>query len=288
MRDESIHEVPCVHSKLFPVGIFFNSFENPCSAFPTHWHDHLEFLYIQSGEGVIECDFVPYQVKAGDLIVVNSGELHSGYTLSPGFSYYCIIVDPSLIQSSFTDVCDIKYISPITNNLIQFNNRITEDTAILEVINKIINEQEQQSIGYELSIKAEICRALVLLLRYEARELLSSDAYKVRQNELQRLGPVLKYIEENYNEKLNGEQLSDLVNISYYHFCRLFKQVTGKTVTEYINKVRIKNSIDMLNNTNLNITEISLASGFTDINYFIRLFKTHVGITPLAFRSQHK
>ena len=288
MRDESIHEVPCVHSKLFPVGIFFNSFENPCSAFPTHWHDHLEFLYIQSGEGVIECDFVPYKVKAGDLIVVNSGELHSGYTLSPGFSYYCIIVDPSLIQSSFTDVCDIKYISPITNNLIQFNNRITKDTAILDSINKIISEQQQQTIGYELSIKAEICRVLVLLLRNEAKELLSSDAYKVRQNELLRLGSVLQYIEEHYSEKINGEQLASMISISYYHFCRIFKQATSKTVTEYINKVRIKNSIEMLNNTNLNITEISLATGFTDINYFTRLFKKHIGITPLAFRSLHK
>ena len=288
MRDEGIHEVPCVQSRLFPVGIFFNSFEKPCSAFPNHWHDHLEFLFVQSGEGVFECDFVPYQVKPGDLIVVNSGELHSGYTLSPGFSYYCIIVDPTLIQSSFTDLCDIKYISPITQNLIQFNNRISEDTVIIESINRIISEHEQQSIGYELSIKAEIYRALVLLIRKETRETLSSDAYKVRQNELLRLGPVLKYIEENYNEKLNGEQLANLVNISYYHFCRLFKQATGKTVTEYINKVRIKNSIDMLNNTNLNITEISLATGFTDINYFIRLFKTYIGITPLVFRSQHK
>ena len=288
MRDEGIHEVPCLQSRLFPVGIFFNSFEKPCSAFPNHWHDHLEFLFVQSGEGVFECDFVPYQVKPGDLIVVNSGELHSGYTLSPSFSYYCIIVDPTLIQSSFTDLCDIKYISPITQNLIQFNNRISEDTVIIESINRIISEHEQQSIGYELSIKAEIYRALVLLIRKEARETLSSDAYKVRQNELLRLGPVLQYIEEHYSEKINGEQLANLISISYYHFCRLFKQATGKTVTEYINKVRIKNSIDMLNNTNLNITEISLATGFTDINYFIRLFKTHIGITPLVFRSQHK
>lgn len=284
MKERGLHEIPCIESKFFPVSVSYCEFNKPGNAFPNHWHDHLEFLYVQCGEGVFECGLVPYHVKKGDLVIVNSGELHCGYGISGVFSYYCIIVDPALVQSSYTDACDIKYISPITNNLIVFNNNVTNDSAILDSINRIINEYTNQSIGYELSIKSDIYRTLVLLMRNHIRSVLKSDIYEHKKKELERLDPVFEYIEENYAEKITGQYLAGLINMSHYHFCHIFKQTTDKTITDYINSIRINKSIDLLFNTNMNITEISLATGFSDINYFIRLFKRHIGLPPSAFR----
>nr|WP_223919452.1 helix-turn-helix transcriptional regulator [Clostridium sporogenes] len=74
-----------------------------------------------------------------------------------------------------------------------------------------------------------------------------------------------------------------MAHISTYYFCRTFKQMTGKTTTEYINEVRLKRSIKLLKDGNMNITEISINCGFNDVNYFSRLFKKSYGVSPTKF-----
>lgn len=118
LKDHFLYQTPCMQNPLFPVCISFSTFGQNEHAFLNHWHEHSEFLNIKKGEGIIECNSVSYHVKLGDLIIVNSNELHSGYSLSNNFSYYCIIVDPSVLHSNFVGLCEIKYISPITQNLI--------------------------------------------------------------------------------------------------------------------------------------------------------------------------
>lgn len=56
--------------------------------------------------------------------------------------------------------------------------------------------------------------------------------------------------------------------------------MTGKTTTEYINEVRLKKSIELLKDGNMNITEIAINCGFNDVNYFSRLFKKRYGVSP--------
>ncbi len=287
MKEKALQEIPCLQDKLFPISISFNTFEKRGNVYHNHWHDHIEFLYIIEGKGIVDCNGVPYHVKPGDLVIINSGELHCNYSLSDVFSYYCIIIDPTILQSSITDACDIKYISPITQNLILFNNVINNDTAILDCIKRIIDEYNNKSVGYELSIKSDTYRTLVLLMRNHVRNTLNTNVYEIKKKELERLYPVFEYIENNYSEKITGQFLSNMINISHYHFCHVFKQITNKTVTEYINDIRIKKAINLLFNTDMNITEISLATGFNDINYFIRQFKRNMDMSPAAFRTKH-
>ncbi len=287
MNIEALHEIPCLQSNMFPVSISVCNFSKHGNVFPNHWHDHLEFLYIVNGKGIIECNSIPYNVKPGDLVVVNSRELHCGYSLSDFFMYYCIIVDPVLLQSSNADVFSIKYINPITRNLLIFNNIINDDKEVLECINRILSEYDIQKIGYELSIKSDIYKILVFLMRNHVSNTVDKYDYELRKKELERLRPVLEYIENNYSKQINGLELSKLCNISRYHFCHLFKEMTGKTVTEYINNIRINKAVELLFSTSMNITEISLATGFNDINYFIRIFKKYREMPPTAFRLRH-
>ncbi len=223
-RDVSLHEVPCGHNTVFPVIINLQKYDKPGSIFKEHWHEHIEFLYVQSGQGVFECNHVPYNVKAGDLVLVNSGELHCGYSLSNEIAYYCIIVDPAFIQSSLLSVSDVKYFASITQNLILFNNRIDGDSEILECIRMIINEFEKRDIGYELSVKAYLDRILVLLIRRHLQAMLSPMDNISRKNEMERLSSLFVYIEDNYQEDISGIELAHMANISLYHFSRIFKR----------------------------------------------------------------
>jgi AraC-like DNA-binding protein len=255
--------------------------------FPHHWHEHLEFLYFVAGEASIECGSSTITAKAGDLIVVNSNELHYGISLSQNLSYYALITDISLLQSQTADAVEMKFITPITQNRLLFTNHITNDEAIQSCMLSLVHELESHELGYELAIKSYLYWLLTMLLRSHVNTVLSPDDYVERIKNLERFAPIFQYIETNYEDKLHVELLAGMAGLSRYHFSRLFKELSGRTITEYINLTRINKSEYLLLNTPLTISEIALASGFNDIYYFSRTFKKYKKAPPSEIRRFH-
>jgi AraC-like DNA-binding protein len=72
------------------------------------------------------------------------------------------------------------------------------------------------------------------------------------------------------------------MNCSY--LCNHFKKETGKTITEYINELKVRESKRLLKNSKLSLIEISTRLGFSSQSYFHIVFKKHTGITPQEFR----
>ncbi|QMV41192.1 helix-turn-helix domain-containing protein [Cohnella cholangitidis] len=253
--------------------------------FSHHWHEHLEFLFFVAGKATIECSSVPISFEAGDLCVVNSNELHYGVCDSEDLSFYAMIVDVSLLHSHTVDAVETKYITPIAKNRILFQNRISGDEDINQCLLAIVKELENKELGYELSIKSHLYRLLTLLVRHYLATLTELDEYRLKLKELERLAPVLTYIDEHYRDKLTVQQLAGLAGLSRFHFSRLFKQVTDKSLVDYINLVRINKSEAMLRGKRMNISEIALATGFNDIYYFSRMFKKLKKVSPSEWRN---
>lgn len=287
MHDFSLYEKANIPDKNFPIRIGCIKPAQNSVAFHSHWHEHLELLYMVRGEACAECNSVSMHAAAGDLIVVNSNELHYAHSLGSPLEYYCIIIDPAFFKSGFIDTCEIKYIAPIHQNLILFQNKISGDLSVEACINSIIREHSQKEVGYELAIKSHVNWLLVLLLRNHVRSVLTPRESSLRDKNLLRLNTVLKYIEENSAGEISVNSLARMACVSKYHFCRLFKNATGKTVTEYVNHVRISKAESLLKNSSMNITEIALATGFNDANYFSRVFKKIKRRAPSAANTLH-
>lgn len=283
-KDYSLYEnmdIPDIH---FPIRLFNINTEQAGEAFSMHWHEQIEFLYFKKGSALIHCNAMPIQADAKDLIVINSNDLHQGENLGGTLEYYCIIIDLSMLHSYWNDTVETKYITPITQNRLLFNNKISGDQQIIDCIDRIVFEYEHKEIGFELSIKSAIFNLIVLMLRNYVQSVISHNEYEVRHRNRERFNGILKYIEQHHAEKIPVESLASMANLSTYHFSRLFDEVTGRTPGEYINYVRIHKAEQLLRNTDLNITEIALSTGFNDINYFSRMFKKIKSITPTSYR----
>lgn len=284
-KDLSLHENMDMPDPNFPVKMHANLyFKKGQEAFSVHWHEENEFIYVTNGSGIIECNLKPLHVSAGDFIVVNSNDLHRGLSLSDDFRYYCIIMDSSMLQSKTIDTCETKYLIPIMQNRILFSNLVSEDKDIEACLKHFIKEYINKEMGYELELKGTLYRILALLLRRHVKSILTEDESNVRTKNLERFNPVLKYIEANYNEMLSHDKVSAMANMSRFHFCRLFKELTGKTLNEYINSIRINKAVELIKNSELSITEIALSTGFNDLNYFCRMFKRLQKISPGKLR----
>lgn len=271
----------------FPIKIHQCRFDRTgVTAFPLHWHEHLEFLYFVKGHARITCNSLEYDAGPGDLIAVNSTDLHQGVSLSDRLFYFAVILHPSLLHSQQFDKVETKYITPITQNRILFCNRIQDDPVAIECIDSLIREYQEKEFGYEVAVKASLYRLLAALLRRHVASSQTEREYAARIHNLERFSPVFRFIDERCQQKITIDQLASIVSLSRFHFCRQFKELTNKTVSEYINLVRINKAEILLRNTGKSIAEIASETGFSDIYYFSKVFKAHRMMPPSRFRRE--
>lgn len=96
------------------------------------------------------------------------------------------------------------------------------------------------------------------------------------------------YIEKNYNRDISLDDVSRSVDISPYYFSKLFKEETGENFIEYLTNIRIEKAKKLLLHSDMNIKNICIDTGYSDPNYFSRIFKKQVGLTPTEFRELGK
>lgn len=93
-----------------------------------------------------------------------------------------------------------------------------------------------------------------------------------------------KYITERFNERISLDEAAHAVNSSTRHFCKVFKEATGITFTDYLARVRVEKAKHLLQNPHLRVSEIAFETGFESISQFNRSFKRVAGMSPTQFR----
>ena len=106
------------------------------------------------------------------------------------------------------------------------------------------------------------------------------------ENEIitKRINEVLEYISSHYADNITTAELAKKWYLSEYYFCRFFKNATGQSPVNYINRTRIEMAAVLLKKTNENITTIAIKVGFDDVNYFSRTFKKFMNMSPSEYR----
>ncbi|MCI5822262.1 MAG: AraC family transcriptional regulator [Lachnospiraceae bacterium] len=96
---------------------------------------------------------------------------------------------------------------------------------------------------------------------------------------------ILAYLFANYTQNIHIQQLAEKNHISPEHLSRQFKKEVGNTITAFIAELRTQKAGELLKTTKLSISEIAMYVGYSDSNYFVKVFKKRYGMTPSAYRS---
>lgn len=267
-----------------PIRIFRVDAWRPAELFSSHWHEQVELHYFVAGSGVVRCGGEHIDVNRGDLVLVNSNELHSGESTLPNTSYYVLIFDVSLLQGSTAGTIDALFVQPISQNQILFENRLGDDAEMHACVRRIIDEYERKRDGYVIAVKSQILWLVVLLLRGHVRRVMSNAEYSARLLTARRYQQALDFIERNYSQSITLEQLARMSSVSPPHFCRQFKALTGKTLSDYVNAKRIDHAAKLLGSAAVNVSEAAAQCGFDDFNYFSRLFRRYKDMSPSQYR----
>ena len=243
-----------------------------------HYHDELELLLIYDGLFGITVDGVEYLAVGGDVIFVNSGVPHSTRYIEPSLSALIQFRENDFLSSNITKI--IKY-SVKFNNLSESKIRILKNPELFASLDRLVRESDEKRDAFEIFVRAEIYRVLGLL--YRDGILLDTERFFATK-EIQKILPALEYVNKNYADNITLESVSGLLGFDTSYFCRIFKQATGATFTEYLNFVRICKAEKLLSSTRKSILEISEAVGFSSLSYFNRIFKKTRNSSPGNYR----
>lgn len=265
--------------------------ENIMTMAPLHSHEYIEVLYTFGGKFNIWLDGKFYEFSKGDLVVINSRELHCIETsdVKKGDGYYCLRFNPNILYGSDNTIYEFKYVLPFLANHTPpqkvFTAAELEKTEVEGLIKNIYSEYLYADYAYELSIRSDICRLFTWILRYwKSRNYdITSEINLDLASKLQK---TIDFVLQNYGDEITAEKMAEYSNLSYSYFSRSFKQLTGKSFTEYLNYIRVSESEKLLLTTDMNITEIALCVGFSTSSYFIQQFKLYKKMSPKQFKKE--
>ncbi|PAF32361.1 helix-turn-helix domain-containing protein [Paenibacillus sp. 7516] len=285
LREDRIHG-----NAMYPVSVYPDIEQlNGDSILDCHWHDEMEFTLVTQGSAVFQIDMNTVEVKAGEAIFVNRGEIHAGYLKSDlPCVFSSIVFSPELLGSRTFDAVQEKFIRPLVHKTLipPFHMKPEDDWGreILLYLQRIFADHANGSETCEMTTKAYLYLIFARMFDHMRLAPVKGTVPTGSHDKVERLKSVLGYIHKRYPEPLKLKELADEANMSEGHFCRFFKQMVQKSPVDYINYYRVQQACYQLENTDHKIVDIAMDVGFEHLSYFITTFKKHKNTTPSQYR----
>lgn len=236
-----------------------------------NWHENLELLYVTGGTGEIRCGNRICPVKKGDVVVVNSYEIHKVRPVDR-ITLYCLIIDRQFGRSNGFDTNEIKFDTCIRNPELE------------EKLKKVAEEYADTKVYRNAGIRSAVLELLVYLCRNHSKPKAVTEEIKGTSYECVRFA--VEYIKANYDKKLTVDEIASKAGLSKYYFLREFKNITGHTVIAYVNIIRCEYAKELLSGKRHNIHEIARLCGFESDSYFSSVFKKYTGQLPSEYTGE--
>ncbi len=245
-----------------------------------------ELIVVQDGEGVFTLNNKSFPIKRGDVFVLTGNytkEITQAHRLSLCSVFY---KDEHLRRSaaSFRRLEGYQRLF-VENPLAQqyeTKDRLQADDDLLSDMELFLArmelEQREKEPGHEQILNSMFFVLITVISRaYSDKELFAN-------NPPVNISKVMAYMRCHFNEKLTLESLAALAHTSPRHFDRKFKEIYDVTPQKFLRTLRMERACFLLEATDLSVTEIAMECGFSDTNYFSRLFKKEHMLEPLSYR----
>ena len=260
--------------------------EYESGSFMWHWHPEIEITYVQKGTMCYKVNHMVYHLKEGDIVFNNSGALHSGTMENQkDCAYIPVTFDSRLIYGFFQSTVNSKYVDPVIQDsmlpAICIDQSEPWHKPFREYLLRIIDLDEKKPDFYELDITICLQSMWRLLLEHITYEPQAS-----RENSLDydRIKKILSYIEENYQNKITLNDIAGHIHLCESECTRLFKRHMNTTLFAFLQEYRIERSLEFLQDDQP-VSAVADKAGFSDPNYYSKVFAKIKGCSPREYRN---
>lgn len=260
-----------------------------------HWHDEIEFIFIEKGQAYITCEQDNILAYEGDIIFINKDTKHF---ITPSGNSGCvlknIVVNASFIVGYGHLDLEKKYITPVIHssscNYLLLSKNHSNYQIYEHYIREIIQINTSKRDGYELISQADLL--IIWKYIYDQINVMESNTKqplaKTSQDD-QRVKQAIVFIQEHYMEQIALEDIASSILVSKSECCRCFKRAMNMTPFEYLMKYRIMESTKrMRRKGHETVSEIAGAVGFNNTSYYNKIFKKYMGCTPTEYKHSLK
>ena len=259
-----------------------------------HSHeDFSELVIVLSGTATHLVNDEEFYITKGDVFIIGADTVH-GYQDTHDFHICNIMFQNDFF---FENEYDIKktpgfqglfIIEPILSQKRHFHNMLKLDLydfeTVKKMIDRMIEEYYVKQAGYKTLLTGCFYELSVMLSR------LYTKSGEHSENDVIGMAKSIAYLESHYMEELTLKEIAKIAGFSPRHFSRRFYEIKQTTPVHYIQLMRTQQAAFYLKSTDLPVSIIAAKCGFSDSNYFSRLFKKHYKVSPSEFRkknSQH-
>ena len=244
-----------------------------------HQHDYIEiFLNLSSTQTFLINDQM-YTVAPHNLIVVDSGESHAVTGADDGYGCF-ITVRPTFLLALCTEQTNLLPWRSLDGTIRQRHFPLSEEA--FDNLSLLVRRCQYGAGGYGGDVlgKVYFIELMVALSAHCRNAEQASGSHAARYAEI--LAPALRYISQNFHENFSLQEMADSIGVSRCYLCRVFKNGTGVTISQYVMSRRMELAKELLR-SGKNVTEVSTTVGFNDYSYLIKSLKSITGITPAKY-----
>jgi len=254
----------------------------------------MQINYIYKGRAMHVVNGQKCEVVKGDIFVIPPQVVHYIEPCDDDAEVVEFEFTPSFINQNFDDIknaeafLDFAYIAPflVDESLVKpkFNLIGPIQTEVESILSEALKEYADRRPGFALMVRSLLLKLLVIVGREFTSYVDNSKSRPLYEKHRGLILGSLEYIEQNFDKDLSIELVAKEFTLSQSYFSFLFKSITSKTFTEYLNGIRIAKAQEMLKTSDKRVIDICFEAGFRNVNHFNRIFKQITGVSPVTYR----
>lgn len=259
--------------------LYYSDVENNHLYF--HSHNFYEMYLLVSGKVVYKTDGNEFYLRPGDILFINIDQLHCPFLIDPSVPYERIVlhVDPAVLKELSDDKANLHECFTRDNYVVyHFTQDVHDNIRIL--LGKLFALQNRKHFGHHLLGRAYLTELFVEINQYNNDKsvyILSND-----MKNTQMVAVIKQYITEHLDENISIDDLANYTCLSRCHFMHTFKNITGISAYQYIQKMRLEVA-NVLIKAGSSLTSASLECGFNDYSSFYRAFRKEYNQSPSEY-----
>lgn len=259
-----------------------------------HIHDCYEILFSLTDSTSFFVEDTIYDVKRGDIFILNNKELHRTVAFkNKKYERYICSFSPEFISEYSTEKTDLLRLFTKKHeanrshriNLIEYGGEVALEEFII-LLKKIEYYTNCNLYGSDVYVKLAFIELLLYIDGVYGDVNKRVKEVEVNINHKEKTHEIIKYLNNHYEEELSLDVIAKNFFISKYYLSHVFKKNTGFTINEYIVNRRILKAKELLKQNNT-VSEVSDMVGFKNYCHFIRSFKKATGISPKQYAKRY-
>ncbi|MDY4692676.1 MAG: AraC family transcriptional regulator [Blautia sp.] len=256
-------------------------------SFLWHWHPELEITLILEGKMIYKVNQCTFHLKEGEILFSNANVLHAGFMENmEDCKYYSLTFDPKMVYGFYQSVLKRRYVDPVTQNFylpaiyIDYSEKWHREFS--EYVKDIIRLNQEKPVFYEMDIVGDLRKLWKCMLKNQQPASYSQHS----RSEQERMKIIMEYLEQNYMNKIRLSDISSKVHLCESECSRLFKKYMNVSLFTFLQEYRVERSLEFLLGSGDSITEVAQKAGFTDSNYYSKVFSRIKGCSPCKYRKE--